>query len=239
LNIFYQSVHFEVKTMNSFLKQIIFQDDFILIVEKPSMLLSVPGRGESKYDSVTTRLQSLFNEIYVVHRLDWETSGLMVFAKSKSSQKNLNQQFMQRLVHKQYQAIVFGHLKGQGMINFPLMADWERRPKQKVDYNNGKSAITYWQTLAVSKQHSPISNQHYVVSHINLTPITGRSHQLRVHLAALSHPILGDQLYAQPLAVNMANRLQLHACYLSFLHPFTDQQISFESPCSFSLDQVT
>jgi len=146
--------------MKSFLEQIIYQDDYIIIVEKPSMLLSVPGRGENKYDSVTTRLQSLFDEIYVVHRLDWETSGLMVFAKTKGSQKHLNQQFMDRIVHKQYQANVFGRLSGQGMINFPLMADWERRPKQKVDYNNGKAATTYWNTLAISKQFYPQSFCH-------------------------------------------------------------------------------
>jgi len=225
--------------MKSFLEQIIYQDDYIIIVEKPSMLLSVPGRGENKYDSVTTRLQSLFDEIYVVHRLDWETSGLMVFAKTKGSQKHLNQQFMDRIVHKQYQANVFGRLSGQGMINFPLMADWERRPKQKVDYNNGKAATTYWNTLAISKQFYPQLQQEYETSHINLTPITGRSHQLRVHMTSLSHPILGDQLYAQPLAVNMAERLQLHAWYLSFLHPSTHKKMTFKSTCPFSLTQLS
>lgn len=209
--------------------QIIYQDEFIVIIEKPSMLLSVPGRGASKYDSVTTRLQALFNEIYVVHRLDWETSGLMVFAKTKASQKNLNLQFMNRMVDKEYQAIVFGKMKGKGKIDFPLMADWDRRPKQKVDYENGKQATTYWELLSQNRQ------QNFDISFIKLTPITGRSHQLRVHLAALSHPILGDQLYARPLAVNMAKRLKLHACYLSFSHPHTHTRISFESPCPFNL----
>lgn len=215
--------------MTSFSQHIIYHDDEIIMVEKPSLLLSVPGRGIDKLDSVTTRLQALFKEVHVVHRLDWETSGLMVFAKTKNSQKTLNIQFMNRLVEKQYQAIVFGHLQGKGFIDFPLMADWERRPKQKVDYDKGKKSLTYWQLIA----QATAKNKN--ISFIKLFPVTGRSHQLRVHLSALSHPILGDPLYAQPMAVHMANRLQLHASFLSFLHPETGKKISFESTCPFSL----
>ncbi|MFK5892339.1 MAG: pseudouridine synthase [Pseudomonadota bacterium] len=215
--------------MSSFNQYIIYHDDDIIMVEKPSLLLSVPGRGIEKLDSVTTRLQALFNEVHIVHRLDWETSGLMVFAKNKSSQKALNIQFMNRLVKKQYQAIIFGHLQGKGFIDFPLIADWERRPKQKVDYHRGKQSLTYWELIAQGK------TKNKNISHIRLSPVTGRSHQLRVHLAALSHPILGDPLYAQPMAVQMANRLQLHASFLSFSHPRTDKKISFKSTCPFSL----
>ncbi len=121
---------------------------------------------------------------------------------------------------------------GSGKIDFPLMADWDRRPKQKVDYQQGKQSCTYWQALSIATQHLD-TNIKYDTTVLKLTPITGRSHQLRVHLAALSHPILGDKLYAQPLAVTMAKRLQLHACYLSFLHPVTQEKISFDSPCPF------
>ncbi|MFK5986327.1 MAG: pseudouridine synthase [Pseudomonadota bacterium] len=221
--------------MNNFKKNIVYFDEQLIIIEKPSLLLSVPGRGIEKFDSVTTRLQAIFKEVHIVHRLDWETSGLMVFARNKNAQKVLNLQFMNREVEKQYQAMVFGKLAGRGKIDFPLIADWERRPKQKVDYEVGKASSTYWQTLAITPLliKNTETTTDYFQSRILLTPITGRSHQLRVHLAALSHPILGDPLYAQPVAVNLANRLLLHACLLSFSHPDSDKKISFESLCPF------
>ncbi len=213
--------------LSHFIKQIVYQDNDLIIIEKPSLLLSVPGRGIEKFDSVTTRLQQLFKEIHVVHRLDWETSGLMVFARNKATQKALNIQFMNRLVDKQYLAIVYGKLQKKGMIDFPLIADWEKRPKQKVDYQKGKASTTFWQTLEVIKK------ENYFLSRILLTPITGRSHQLRVHLAALSHPIIGDPLYAKPIAINLASRLLLHASFLAFKHPTSQQDISFRSKCPF------
>jgi len=206
---------------------ILYHDQDIVVIEKPSMLLSVPGRGDNKYDSVATRLQRRFPNLGVAHRLDWETSGLMVFALHKEPLRELNRQFMERIVKKEYQAKVFGELLGEGEIDVPMRCDWENRPRQIVDFNQGKSAYTQWQHVS----------SHFCdklpISHIKLIPRTGRSHQLRVHLQHMQHPILGDGLYAHQTARNLAPRLQLHATQLSFYHPLNGQEMKFESLCPF------
>jgi len=207
--------------------QIIFFDQDIIVLEKPSMLLSVPGRGIEKYDSVTTRLQQQFPEVGVVHRLDWETSGVMVFARHKVALRHLNKQFMQRQVKKEYQARVYGLLYGEGNIDVPLAADWENRPRQVVNFEQGKKSLTHWQCLSTE------TVQEENISRLRLMPETGRSHQLRVHLLHLQHPILGDPLYAHDKALNMADRLQLHATQLIFQHPQNNEEICFQSTCPF------
>jgi len=207
--------------------EVTFLDQDIIVVEKPSMLLSVPGRGADKYDSVTTRLQQQFPDLGVVHRLDWETSGVMVFARHKEALRHLNRQFMQRLVKKEYQARVFGLLIGEGKIDVPLRCDWENRPRQMVDFEQGKKSLTHWQCIATE------SAQNEKISRLKLMPETGRSHQLRVHLLHLRHPILGDPLYAHDKALNMTDRLQLHATRLKFNHPKTNQEVCFQSACPF------
>lgn len=207
--------------------KILYHDLDIVVVEKPSMLLSVPGKGEDKYDSVATRLKCQFPGLGVAHRLDWETSGLMVFALHKESLRHLNRQFMERVVKKEYQAKVFGELIGKGEIDVPMRCDWENRPRQIVDYKQGKAAHTQWQHV------SSHSFKQLPVSHIKLFPTTGRSHQLRVHLQHLQHPILGDKLYAHQVARDLAPRLQLHATQLSFFHPMSQQEMKFKSSCPF------
>jgi len=204
-----------------------YQDQDIIVVEKPSMLLSVPGRGKEKYDSVATRLQQLFPEIGVVHRLDWETSGLMVFAIHKESLRHLNKQFMYRQVKKEYQARVYGILEGKGEIDVPMRCDWENRPRQIIDREQGKNAYTQWQNMSTQFHMGE------AISHLKLIPKTGRSHQLRVHMLHLKHPILGDPLYADQKALKMADRMQLHATSLEFFHPQDNREMKFKSICPF------
>lgn len=203
--------------------EIIFHDKDIVVVNKPSMLLSVPGRGAHKQDSLITRMALDFPDILTVHRLDWETSGLSVLALNKAVHRHLSIQFQNRQVHKNYIAEVYGvpeQLRGE--INLPLRCDWENRPKQIVDFTQGKAAQTFWQQISHCGH----------TSRLLLTPITGRSHQLRVHLKSIHLPILGDRLYAPPIAVKMAARLLLHASKLSFIHPVQNQRVEFisESP---------
>ncbi len=208
---------------------IIYHDEDIIVVNKPTLLLSVPGRGTDRNDSVLTRLQQQFDAVHVVHRLDWETSGIMIFARHKTALRALHRQFMNRQVKKFYDAIVFGKMHGQGMIDFPMMADWQRRPRQKVDYQQGKPSKTFWQALTTFQINC------LNCTRLRLQAVTGRSHQLRVHLAALSHPILGDRLYAPPMVINLAQRLLLHACSISFVHPVRQQNMSFQIACDFGI----
>ena len=200
------------------------QDDEILVLNKPSGLLSVPGRLEHHKDSLQTRVQSLYPEAKSVHRLDAETSGLILFGLTAKAHRQLSQQFENRQVKKQYIAKVWGipDMDG-GTINAPLICDWPNRPKQIIDFENGKPAETHWKKLS----------EHDQTSYLALTPITGRSHQLRVHLQNINHPILGDSLYAHDPAFNAAERLCLHAETLEFEHPNTQEWRSFSIPCPF------
>jgi tRNA pseudouridine32 synthase / 23S rRNA pseudouridine746 synthase len=196
------------------------QDPHLVVVCKPAGLLSVPGRGADKQDCLISRLQRCIPDTLVVHRLDMSTSGLMVFARSKPMQKTLNAAFANREVTKQYVAIVGGLIaQTQGHINLPLLTDWPRRPLQKIDLNHGKPAHTHY---TVIHRDTP---RH--CTRVLLEPTTGRSHQLRVHLLSLGHPILGDALYAPAAIQAQASRLCLHASALSFTHPFTHHRLNF------------
>ncbi|HHL2558443.1 TPA: bifunctional tRNA pseudouridine(32) synthase/23S rRNA pseudouridine(746) synthase RluA [Yersinia enterocolitica] len=190
---------------------ILYQDQHIMVVNKPSGLLSVPGRAPENKDSIMTRIQAEFPTAESVHRLDMATSGVIVVALTKAAERELKRQFREREPKKSYVARVWGHLEqDEGLIDLPLICDWPNRPKQKVCYETGKSSQTQYQVLSRDADGS---------TRVKLSPITGRSHQLRVHMLALGHPILGDGFYAHPEAKAMASRLQLHAQELCITHP--------------------
>ncbi|MEY4922717.1 MAG: bifunctional tRNA pseudouridine(32) synthase/23S rRNA pseudouridine(746) synthase RluA [Pseudomonadota bacterium] len=190
---------------------ILYQDEHIVVVNKPSGLLSVPGRAPENKDSVMTRIQVDYPAAQSVHRLDMATSGVIVVALTKAAERELKRQFREREPKKSYIARVWDHLvQDQGLIDLPLICDWPNRPKQKVCYETGKSAQTEYQVLSRDADGT---------TRVKLSPITGRSHQLRVHMLAMGHPILGDGFYAHPEAKAMASRLQLHAQELCITHP--------------------
>ena len=191
----------------------------IIVVSKPSGLLSVPGRGPDKQECLAYHLEPHYSELKIVHRLDMDTSGLMVLARSAEVHRLLSRQFQERQTEKTYHAICSGKPSLQsGYINLPMRCDWEKRPLQMIDFKQGKGAQTYWKVL-----------QQYQNSFlVELTPITGRSHQLRLHMKSLGHPILGDNLYADPYSLTQAARLMLHAKTLSFTHPINNQKMDFD-----------
>jgi tRNA pseudouridine32 synthase/23S rRNA pseudouridine746 synthase len=204
-------------------------DDALVVVNKPSGLLSVPGRGEDKQDCASLRVQALYPDALIVHRLDMATSGLLVMARGIGVQRQLNAAFAQRQVFKRYEAVANGLLSetiGQWFtIDLPICVDWERRPLRIIDAELGKPSQT-----RVCCTHLDLAMQ---TSRVALEPVTGRSHQLRVHLQALGHPIVGDALYADPVALAKAPRLFLHASTLAFCHPNTGQPMEFQSPTPF------
>ncbi|MBM6549701.1 pseudouridine synthase [Marinomonas ostreistagni] len=202
---------------------ILYQDEWLVVVNKPAKCLSVPGRGADKHDSIVTRAQTLFGEAHAIHRLDYATSGLILIARSLECQKRMYAQFRERHVQKEYRAIVRGQLQGQwGEVRKPLRCDWERRPRQMICTQWGKDAITQWTPLGYEDGHTRVS----------LKPITGRSHQLRVHMQSLGHPILGDEFYdCEP--THEDERLLLHAYRVEFFHPFTNAWVKFVAPCPF------
>ncbi len=203
---------------------IVFRDEHIIVLDKPSGLLSVPGKALEHRDSLQNRVQTVYPSATVVHRLDMATSGLMVMALNKAAHRHISKQFELRKTKKAYQAIVYGKIQEQqGEVNLPLICDWPNRPKQMVDHENGKAALTHWQVL----EYLPAATR------VKLNPITGRSHQLRVHMLSLGHPIIGDRLYAHPEALALATRLNLHAYRLQFSHPVTEQPLTFESKVPF------
>lgn len=204
---------------------IVHVDEALVIVDKPSGLLSVPGRGEDKQDCVITRLQRDFPEAMIAHRLDMSTSGLLVVARGEAMQKAMYKLFRDRAVDKRYLATVAGLVEADaGEIDLPLICDWPNRPRQMVSHELGKPSLTRFRVI----ERSPAEQ----LTRIELEPVTGRSHQLRVHLAALGHPILGDELYAGP-AANRAPRLLLHAAEIAFIHPQTGKPVKFLSPAPF------
>ncbi|MCB1583422.1 MAG: RluA family pseudouridine synthase [Xanthomonadales bacterium] len=203
---------------------VVYQDDDVLVLNKPSGLLSVPGRQEIHKDSLQSRAQEQFPSATTVHRLDMETSGLIVMALHKDAHRHLSSQFENRLVKKRYIARVFGHLSDrQGEVNVPLICDWPNRPRQKVDFEHGKQALTYWRVLDFEKQ----------TTLVELKPVTGRSHQLRVHMLSLGHPIVGDRLYATGDALNGFDCLHLHSHELSFKHPSKNENMGFSAEANF------
>ena len=197
-------------------------DAYCIVAVKPSGLLSVPGRGEHGQDCLAARVQTEFADALVVHRLDMSTSGLMLFARGATAQRVLSAAFAARAVHKRYVAVVHGRVaEAQGEIDLPLLADWPNRPKQKVDRDAGKPSLTRWRVL----EHDAARG----ATRLELEPVTGRAHQLRVHLLAIGHPILGDALYAPPQVLAQADRLLLHASSLRLAHPVSGEQIALES----------
>jgi tRNA pseudouridine32 synthase / 23S rRNA pseudouridine746 synthase len=200
---------------------ILYSDNDIIVIEKPAGLLSVPGPAAK--DCAQTQVQQLFPTVRLVHRLDCATSGLMIFALNLAAQQNLSRQFHDRIVKKQYVACVQGDLQqAEGEVDLPLMKDWPNRPRQMVS-PEGKPALTHYRRLA----HSPAS------SRVLLLPVTGRSHQLRVHMLSIGHCILGDDLYGDEANRAASDRLLLHASYLGVQHPVSQQFLEFESAAPF------
>ena len=197
-------------------------DASLLVVCKPAGLLSVPGRGADKQDCVASRVQAAYSDALVVHRLDMATSGLMLFARGSEVQRRLSMAFEQRHIHKRYIAVVHGAvLHDTGEINLPLLTDWPNRPLQKVDFAQGKASLTRYTVITRDLAQNS--------SRVLLEPVTGRSHQLRVHLRELGHPIWGDALYAPRDVLALSPRLLLHASALRLSHPATDELLQFDS----------
>lgn len=197
-------------------------DDHLLIVEKPAGLLSVPGRAPELHDCLISRVQADFPDALTVHRLDQVTSGLMVIARGTPMQRALSMQFERRQVTKTYEALVEGWVADDvGEIDLPLICDWPNRPRQKVDHAIGKPSLTRWRVLARDRVAS--------TTRLALEPVTGRSHQLRVHLASIGHPIVGDDFYG----ATPATRVCLHAARLGLVHPATEVWCDWVSPVPF------
>ncbi|MDH5473776.1 MAG: pseudouridine synthase [Gammaproteobacteria bacterium] len=205
---------------------ILYQDDYLLAVNKPCGLLSVPGKDQDKQDCLSLRVQMRFPAALIVHRLDMSTSGIMLMALGKDMQRELSSLFQQRQINKTYMAVVDGMIEEySGIIDLPLITDWPNRPKQKVDYEAGKSSITCYTVI----ERNQINNS----SRVELKPETGRSHQLRVHMQSIGHPIIGDRLYASAAAQAKASRMLLHATKVIFKHPVSNITIDIESQPDF------
>jgi tRNA pseudouridine32 synthase/23S rRNA pseudouridine746 synthase len=203
--------------------ELIHEDHELLVVNKPAGLLSVPGKGDHLKDCLITRLQAAFPEALLVHRLDMDTSGVIVFARTPAAQRHLGLQFEKRMMKKSYLALVWGQVDGkEGVIDLPLIVDWPNRPLQKVCHETGRAAVTEWKVL----RHDETSTR------MRLFPQTGRSHQLRVHMRELGHPILGDPFYATGPARDFP-RLMLHAETLRLRHPDGGRGMSFRAKSPF------
>jgi tRNA pseudouridine32 synthase/23S rRNA pseudouridine746 synthase len=213
----------------------LYADDALLVFDKPSGLLAVPGRGPDKQDCLAARVQARYPDALIVHRLDMATSGLMVMARGAAAQRALSKAFAAREVTKRYIAVVAGRLEVPadgwgvpeywGIIDLPIIVDWPNRPLRIVDPIRGKPSLTRWRVLE--------NDETGLRTRIELEPVTGRSHQLRVHLRELGHPILGDALYAPPQVQALSGRLLLHAWSLDFVHPLSGERLAFECPPPF------
>ena len=208
---------------------VLYADDALVVLNKPAGLLAVPGRGPDKQDCLSTRVQALYPDALVVHRLDMATSGLVVMARGAPAQRLLSAAFAQREVHKRYVAVVSGPLTptadGWQTIDLPILVDWPNRPRRMIDWQQGKASVTRWQVAHAETQPN--------TTRVELEPVTGRTHQLRVHLQAIGHPILGDALYAPPAVLAQAPRLLLHACALAFSHPVNGRALQFACAADF------
>ena len=214
----------------------IFSDDSLLVLNKPSGLLCVPGRGEDKQDCLSARVQQHYPGALIVHRLDMATSGLLLMARNAGMQRALGKLFEWREVRKRYVAVVQGDIRRAArphslptdewqLIDLPIAVDWPNRPLRTIDHAAGKPSQTHWRLIEFDARTDS--------SRIELAPLTGRSHQLRVHLQALGHPILGDALYASAAVQAKAGRLMLHASSLAFTHPETGAPLAFELAAPF------
>ena len=205
--------------------EIVYQDEDLVVLNKPSGLLTVPGRLPEHKDCLQNRVQKVLPTATIVHRLDMATSGIILMALNKPSHVAISQQFEKRKTEKLYIARVFGKINQlAGLVDQPLICDWPNRPKQKVDHETGKKSLTHYKVMSFDKKSTLVE----------LTPVTGRSHQLRVHMLHLGHPILGDRLYAHPQALAESSRLQLHAKWLKVFHPVTKQPLTFTANCPFN-----
>jgi len=207
--------------------QIIYQDEYLIALNKPHGLLSVPGKGADKQDCLATRVQNEISEAKVVHRLDCHTSGVMIMGLGKEAQRSLSKLFHDRRVRKQYIAVVSGRInEPEGEIDVPMRGDPEQRPTQVIDYEMGKQAITKWRMLNIEEENTRLM----------LFPVTGRTHQLRVHCKYMGHPIVGDKLYGElqknRQSIN-SSRMLLHAALIELTHPQSGELIKLESPCEF------
>ena len=208
--------------------EVVFQDEHLLVLDKPSGLLAVPGRGAELQDCLSARVQAAIPRALVVHRLDRDTSGLMVMALSPQAQRELSRQFALRTVEKRYAAVVWGSpAASAGSVDLPLRKDFDRPPRHKVDLVGGRPAHTTWRVI--ERMNAGLVEQ----TRLEVRPTTGRSHQIRVHLASLGHPILGDKLYAHAEALALAPRLLLHAGQISLAHPCGGHAMTWTAECPF------
>ena len=205
---------------------ILYQDNDLLVVNKPAGLLSVPGRDEDRQDCLISRVQSDFPAARIVHRLDMATSGAILIALNDRVQRELSILFEQRKVQKCYVAVVTGIVEDEsGLVDLPLLTDWPNRPRQMIDHERGKPSQTRYRVLSRDRKN--------ITTRLELIPLTGRSHQIRVHLQSLGHAILGDRLYASAEVIASAERLLLHSMLLSFVHPCTGEQLEVRSVAPF------
>lgn len=202
---------------------VVYADGAVLVADKPAGLLSVPGRGQALRDCLLARLQGRFPGARIVHRLDRDTSGLIVLALDGASHRDLSGQFHDRQVDKQYEAIVAGAVEGDaGVIDLPMRKDLEHPPRHRVDVEHGRWAVTTWRVLDRGLDRTRMA----------LQPLTGRSHQLRVHLSAMGHAVLGDPLYGRA-GDPPSQRLMLHATRIAFRHPYSGRRVECQSSCPF------
>ncbi|MDY7109538.1 MAG: RluA family pseudouridine synthase [Planctomycetota bacterium] len=210
--------------MTDALPEILHRDERIIVLNKPAGLLSVPGIGPEKADCLAARIAAALPGARIVHRLDRDTSGVIVMALDAEAHRQLSVQFQDRLVEKKYIAIAAGVIeREEGSIDLPLRKDLDDPPRQIIDHEHGRPAVTRWRVLERGTDRT----------RVELSPRTGRSHQLRLHLKTLGHPVLGDDLYAPPDVLAMADRLMLHALSLSIVHPATADLRTFQAPCPF------
>ncbi|MDN5513585.1 RluA family pseudouridine synthase [Acinetobacter sp.] len=199
---------------------IVYEDEDLVVIEKPAGLLSVPGRLPEHHDSAYFRVLERYPNAKITHRLDMATSGILMFAKHREAEVAVSKMFQARTVKKNYIALVQGKLEAEGSVEVPLITDWENRPRQIVHFELGKSAKTLYQALEYSEAED--------ISRVLLTPITGRSHQLRVHMQYIGHPITGDKLYHPAPQQSPLKRMALHASYLSFTQPLSRENVEIK-----------
>ncbi len=204
---------------------LIYEDDDLVVIEKPAGLLSVPGRLPEHQDSAYLRVLARYPQAKITHRLDMATSGILMFAKHRDAEVAVSKMFQARTVTKHYIALVQGKLDGEGKVEVPLITDWENRPRQMVHFELGKPAQTLYQGLDYNAETD--------ISRVLLTPITGRSHQLRVHMQYIGHPITGDKLYHPEPARSPLKRMALHASYLAFTQPLSGTAVEIRGQVPF------
>lgn len=204
---------------------ILYEDEDLVVIDKPAGLLSVPGRLAEHHDSAYFRVLDIYPNAKITHRLDMATSGILMFAKHRDAEVAVSKMFQARTVKKNYVALVQGQIAPQGSVDVPLITDWENRPRQIVHFELGKPSQTLFESVDY--------DQNLDVSRVLLTPITGRSHQLRVHMQYIGHPITGDKLYHPEPARSPLGRMALHASYLAFQHPLQGHEVEIKGVVPF------